>query len=484
MNQTSAPQPYPFDAFHLVIKAAAEEVWRNIQAPDALIGMEFLTNMSAAAQGLYDVRLPTGQTRPLSLNLMNLADSGERKSGVHSCVGEPLYAFDESRTLKYETDLADYLLQYRIWKAIDTGLRRQLTKLVQKGQAIDEVCRQVAEHEKCKPVKPRLRRIMRHNATERAIMEALEGDGESIGFICDEGEIIIKGGALKQTGTINKMWDGAFMLSLDRSDGVSIFVRNPRVTISYMVQREVLKELLDRRGNVLRGSGHWARYLIGCPASTQGTRYVFQANNQWHHLPNFHERMRELLNEFGRRIDNGIVARETLEFSEDAIARWIELTNLTESMLRPWGYLHDIKDFASKALEITGRVAALFHVFSRQQGSISVDTLNRAIRVVEWHLNEFKRLFSPETAIPQEHVDAQVLEHYLFVNYYRRNFTFAQRTLVLKSGPIRPVSRLDAALNCMIARGNVWITVGPKRERYINLNCQHFGQLSPPLSVI
>lgn len=476
MNFEATPPPYPFGAFYLIVKDAAEEVWKNTQAPDALIGMEFLTDMAVPVQGLYDVRLPTGQVRPLSLNSLVVAESGERKTGVHNLVAEPLYAFDAGRIKKYETDVHQYELENRIWKSVDAGLRRQITKLTQEGQPIDDLCRQLSELAVNKPVKPRARRIMRQNATERAIMDALEGDGESIAFISDEGEIIIKGGALNQTGTLNKAWDGAAMLTLDRSDGVSVVVCNPRVTVSYMVQRQVLKELLDRRGDVMRGSGHWARYLIGCPASTQGTRYTYHLDKEWRHLPKFHERMRELLDEFGRRVDAGVIERTTLEFCDDAIPRWIEMTNYTESMLQPWGYLHDIKDFASKALEIAARVAALLHVFSKQEGKISVDTLNRAIKIVEWHLHEFKRIFSPAT-VPQEHRDAQVIEHYLFVNYWCRKFNFAQKNLVLRNGPVRPASRLDAALECLIAMGRVWIGVGPKRERYINLNAAYFGSL-------
>lgn len=477
MSFEMVPPPYPFSEFHLVIRDAAEEVWRNTQAPDALIGMELLADMAVSAQGLYDVRLPTGQLRPLSLNCLVVADSGERKTGVHSLVAEPLYAFDVEQMKKYETDAAEYELQSRIWKSIEAGLRRQLTKLAQEGHPLDEVRRQLTDHAASKPVKPRARRLMRQNATDRAIMDSLEGDGESIAFISDEGEIIIKGGALNLTGVLNKAWDGAAMLTLDRSDGVNVIARNPRVTVSYMVQRRVLKELLDRRGDVMRGSGHWARYLIGFPASTQGTRYTYRLEKEWCHLPKFHERMRELLDEFGRRIDAGAVERTTLEFCDDAIPRWIEMTNYTESLLQPSGYLHDIKDFASKALEIAARVAALFHIYSKQEGKISVDSLNRAIGIVEWHLHEFKRIFSP-VEIPQEHRDAQVLEHYLFVNYWCRNYLFAQKNMVLRNGPVRPRSRLDAALKCLISMQRVWISHGARKERYINLVPAYFSTLS------
>lgn len=83
MNFYSTPSPYPWDAFHLVSREAIEEVVRNVQAPVALIAMEFLANMSASIQGLYDVHLPTGQTCPTSLYLAVIAESGERKTAVH-----------------------------------------------------------------------------------------------------------------------------------------------------------------------------------------------------------------------------------------------------------------------------------------------------------------------------------------------------------------------------------------------------------------
>ncbi|MCO5399754.1 YfjI family protein [Ralstonia soli] len=472
---TTLQQPYPLNAFHLVIKEAAEEVVRHVQAPDALVGMEFLTNMSASAQGLYDVRLPTGQIRPLSLNLLTVADSGERKTGVHDLVAAPLYEFDQERIRRHEADFAQYELDMRVWEQIDKGLRRRLTKLTQEDKPIEETCLQLSEQAAAKPVMPRPRRIMHQNATERAIMDALEGDGESIAFISDEGDVIIKGGALKQLGVLNKAWDGAQMLTMDRSNGVSIVVRNPRVTVSYQVQPAVLKELLDRRGDVMRGSGHWARYLVGCPTSTQGIRFTYRLTNEWRHLPRFHECMRDVLNERGRRIDAGVMERTTLEFMEDASSRWIVLGNELESALGLDGDLHDIKDHASKALEITGRVAALLHVFSMQEGAISVDTLNRAVSIVGWHIDEFRRIFSPEYAVPQEQADAQVLERYLRKRYARWNRWVVEKNKVLRNGPVRPVSRLDAALDCLNAAGAVWVGVGLRNEQYINLNQAYFG---------
>ncbi|MFV8624996.1 YfjI family protein [Ralstonia nicotianae] len=468
-------EPYPLHAFHVVIKESVEEVIRHVQAPDALVAMEFLTNMSVSAQGLYDVRLPTGQIRPLSLNLLTVADSGERKTGVHDLVAEPLYEFDRARTRKYEADLAQYEHEISVWEHIDKGLRRRLTKLTRDGEPIDEVCRQMAERSASKPVKPRRRRIMRQNVSVRAIMEAIEGDGESVAFISDEGDVVIQGGALDQLGALNKAWDGAQMLTMDRSHGVSIVARNPRVTLSYQVQSAVLNDLLRRRGDVMRGSGHCARYLVAYPPSTQGTRIKYRLDGEFCHLPKFHKRLREVLDEWERRINAGATERTILEFAEDAIRRWVVLANELESSLGPDGPQHDIKDHISKALEITGRVAALLHVFSRQEGAISVDTLGRAVDIVAWHIGEFKRIFSPDHAVPQEHGDAEVLARHLWDRYARWNRWVVPKNGVLRNGPVRPVSRLDAALDCLIAAGAVWLTIGPKKERYINLNAAYFA---------
>ncbi|HEF5183915.1 TPA: DUF3987 domain-containing protein, partial [Burkholderia cenocepacia] len=113
----TSPRRYPIDAFYLIIRDAINEVWTNTQAPDALIAMEFLTDMAVSAQGIYEVRLPTGQVRPLSLNLLVVAESGERKTRVHNLVAKPLYEFDTSRMKKYKDDLAKYEQEHRIWKS-------------------------------------------------------------------------------------------------------------------------------------------------------------------------------------------------------------------------------------------------------------------------------------------------------------------------------------------------------------------------------
>jgi hypothetical protein len=49
----------------------------------------------------------------------------------------------------------------------------------------------------------------------------------------------------------------------------------------------------------------------------------------------------------------GEIERTVLECSDEVKMRWINMVNVTESMLRSCEYLHDIIDFTSKSMEIT-----------------------------------------------------------------------------------------------------------------------------------
>jgi len=463
----SDPPPYPMDSFCPDVANAVKEVHLHVKAPDALVGMAFLTTMSVACQGLVDVMLPNGLLRPTSMNLLMVADSGERKSAVDSLASAAIYAYDEQQIIRYKKSLARYQLEMSIWKAVEVGIRRQITKAIRLNESMELSCQQLADHEARKPTKPKLRRIMRHNATERATMDALAGDGESIAFMSDEGDVLLKGGAMGQIGLRNKGWDGARILAFDRAN-TTVIARNPRVTMSIMVQSGVLRAFLEKRGDAIHGSGHWARYLVGWPATTQGSRFNWSPEMVWNHLPRFHERVTELLEDYGRKIDSGAVHRIVLEFSDSAKLRWIEMLNRTESMSAPWGELEQVKDFASKAMEIVGRIAAILHGFSKRDGEISVDTLERAVQIVEWHLGEYKRIFSPNGGVPQEQVDAQSLESYLKCRYWDKNYPIAPRNEVLRNGPVRPEGRFSAALDVLQRLGRLRIDVSAKRKRYIS----------------
>src|SRR3954470_7730309 len=76
------PDPFPVDALGPLLTAAALGIHDKTQAPVAICGSSVLAAAALAAQAHADVELPTGQRKPLSLFLVSVAASGERKSTV------------------------------------------------------------------------------------------------------------------------------------------------------------------------------------------------------------------------------------------------------------------------------------------------------------------------------------------------------------------------------------------------------------------
>jgi hypothetical protein len=276
-------------------------------------------------------------------------------------------------------------------------------------------------------------------------------------------------------GTLNKAWDGAKTLTLDRADD-SVLVFNPRLTISMMVQTKVFETFMSKRGELARSSGHLARYLVAHPRSTMGFRFMSLDEPVWDHLPRFHDRIAELLTEAHARQVSGEQPRQVLSFEREAKELWVQTQNKIEPRLRPSGDLGSVRDFASKSMEIAGRVAAILHHFSDQEGShISRETLECALDIVEWHFDEFISLFGDKDDEPEHVKDVRALGRYLWSRYWKNGHDVAPRNEVRRCGPIRDQGRFESALdelrrdnsiriehhNPRTRRGKLWILLNP-----------------------
>lgn len=474
------PPPYPINAFPAGIETAIYEVMEKVKSPDALVATSFLATMSIVCQGLIDVKLPIGQVSPVSLNVLIKAESGERKTATDKIVGAPIYAHDEASVGQYERDLCQHKSDQSFWKTVESAIKGMIASAIKEGESVDGLRLKLDRHMKNEPIKPRSRRFIHQNATEAALMHILEGGGRSIAIASDEGDVVFKGGLMNRAGLRNKGWDGAQLLVFDRVSTGSIIARQPRVTVNIMVQDAVLDVYQQDRGVVARGSGFWARYLVGAPASTQGFRFINYIDEEWHHLPGFHARVKELLEEYDAMMKSGEVKRPVIEFDPAAAADWVRMVNITESMIQPWQYLNDIHDFASKVMEIVSRVAALLHFFTKQKGRITLDTFNRAKTIVEWHLHEYKRLFSPQAMTPTMSENMVAVERHLYFNYWKVGLINAGKNQVLRNGPnhLRSKALLDPVINAMMAQGRILLFKDSSTNKImIAMNPDHFNTL-------
>ncbi len=112
---------FPIEALGPVLSRAAQAIARKVQVPEAIAGQSVLAAAALAAQAHADVMLPYGQTRPLSLFLVTIAASGDRKSTADN---EALWPIRKrEKTLKEEHDSA-----YQAWSIASAAYNAEKRK--------------------------------------------------------------------------------------------------------------------------------------------------------------------------------------------------------------------------------------------------------------------------------------------------------------------------------------------------------------------
>ena len=489
------PPPMPIEAAPTIIRSAIIEVIQASKAPDALVTSAALAAVSLACQNFINVQRLPGLVGPCSLLLTTLADSGERKSFVDSLLTKPFREFDEEQMEHHQAELLRYKAASAAWHAQRKALLAAIAKATAKGNDADNLTERLAALYCEDPQEPPCRKRLVNDISAAQFKFELRHVFSSTGLFSDEAKLIVDSGLQRSLAMQNKFWDGS-TTHVERRTSGSFTIRDARVTTSLMFQPKVFVKHFTSKDSEARGIGYLARALIAYPLSTQGTRFIYQPNLSFEYLPRFHQRISELLRREKSAIDAGTHERKVLRFSFDAQRRWIDGHNRIESALGPGGCLSDIRDFGSKFADNVARIAALFHFFEGQEGEeISLDTLNRAITIGDWYLNEFKRLFSPPPPTPQppqEHVDAIILEKCLLDRYIKTRLTWIEKSYLERRAPnsIRLVYRLNPAIHILINRGILSNVTQPpqhgKKPKFIYaLNVAYFEEaarrLAPPI---
>jgi hypothetical protein len=96
LREARAPsRPFPIDALSFTLQRTVNTIEDLIQCPTALAAMSVLSAASLAVQGHANVLIPaTNQARPLSLFLLSIAESDERKSSADNEALKPVKEYE------------------------------------------------------------------------------------------------------------------------------------------------------------------------------------------------------------------------------------------------------------------------------------------------------------------------------------------------------------------------------------------------------
>ncbi|MEA3637217.1 YfjI family protein [Enterobacter hormaechei] len=449
-------RPFPIDSFPQIIRNAVYEVEQHTQAPQALIAASVLGVISLACQNRIDVCRLNNLRSPVSLFLLTLAESGERKSTVDKLLMKPLYQLEEEWFEKYNHDLVVWRNEETVFNIEKKALMSKLKSDIRKNKdhsATNERLKEFLESHLRAPV--RFKQIF-NDATPAAIKDYLCGYWRSIGIMSDEAGTIFNGYTLNELPFINKMWDGA-TFSVERKSEPEKLIKNARLTLGLMVQPDIFKGYLQRKGDAAKGIGFFARCLIYQPDSKQGSRIISSPVISSEHLPIFHQRLMEIVNENIARDNQN--ERLCLRFLVEAENRWIEFYNKVESDMGLLGTLTDFKDYASKIAENTARVAALLHFFNGNDGDIPLSAVEDAVRISTWYLNEYIHLFSKPQEFTLAISEADELYWWIKNHCNRLVVPYITKNTILQYGPnkFRSRSKANELLSALFSQNKILV---------------------------
>jgi putative DNA primase/helicase len=439
--------PYPADALPGDLGGAVREVVGFVQCPIALAASSALSALSVAAQGLANVRRGPGLEGPVSLYLLSMADSGERKSECDKRFASVLRDWEAEELERLKPDLAKSRAELAAWEQERKAVEARIYQARKEGKPTDEARDALEKLEAEKPEPVRVPRVLLESETAENLAWTLaRPDGwPSAGLLSSEAGVIFGGHAMRRDSImqslslLNKFWSGE-PHRVGRRTSESFDINGARLTMGLAVQPETVQAFFDESRGLARATGFAARFLIGWPESTQGTRLYREPPSGWPYLTAYQKRLRRLLNTRMTISQHSGLLPPPLDMDPVAFEAWRQFCDGVEVELRENGELADLRDVASKAADNCARVAALFHLFEHGSGGrIAVDDVAQAARIVTWHLREARRFLGGAT-VPKAVANAVKLEAWLLPRCRERGSGSLTAREVMHRGP-NPVRR-------------------------------------------
>ena len=397
-----------FDERYLISRFSPElqqvilDVHNKTKAPINLIVTSMLGAMSATTQRLADVQRPGRMTSPISLYTFTIAESGERKSTVDKLFTKQIVEWEKAQLSVYEKQVTSYQDDMEVWRIKKDLIRSQLKAAIKNDEGIEDCKKNLADHSSREPKPPSKRQLIFRDATPAAMVEQIDEDHGCAALISDEGRSVLEARSLSKVGNINLMWDGQ-NITVNRVKMKSVTLRNPRLTISLMVQPGSFKEFMSKGNSKYRDSGFFARCLVCQANSTQGYRTEsvdnFSANISEANCYRNFLKVQALLLDQSDQVLNKTREKRVLKLDQDAVENWLNSINYIEKSLVGIGVdFTGIKDAASKFGENAARVAAILHIWSgKPSDSISIETMKAGFQIVYYYLHQYRNIFVYET---------------------------------------------------------------------------------------
>ena len=471
MKPLAPESSYPVDALPSIIQKAVSTYQKYGQQPLPLIACSALANISLACQSLADVARDSCLISPVSLYFLSIGSSGERKSGLDNVFSKATRDWEQDFRDKREPEVQTALTLHHAWQMEKDGLLSQIKRAVFTGEDVEyykSLLEDLIRYEPDVPLQPTL---YFEDATQEALAIHLANGWPSAALWSDEAGIVLGSHGMQSNPTrfvalLNRLWDGK-SFTAHRKTTQSFILKDRRLTLNLMMQPLLLQQMTAQANNINRQSGFMARCLMAYPASTMGKRFYQAPPADLNCLDHYRHRITACLTQSEQLDRQGCEKLPILNMSPAAKAKWVQFFNGIETGLNPQGQWSELKDFASKAAENVARLTGLFHLFEGRSGDICAEHMEQSIQIISWHLQEARRLLSPDSTGGNIH-DAMKLMSWLSEKGIKKTTARAIQQL----GPLRDKDQRNAAIQVLIEHNLVRMTKeGTKAVVELNPYC-------------
>ncbi|GFM67838.1 hypothetical protein PSCICJ_39560 [Pseudomonas cichorii] len=373
-------EPYPVQALGGILGPAVERMAEVIGVPQALAAQSVLAASALATQGHAALHLD-GRNYPLSLYLITVAASGDRKTAADRCALLSARQWEREQWQRYREQLARYRVAQRQAQRINPA-----DPVPTNGVLLE--------------AEPSAPRLITTDPTIEALIKGFCHDLPSMGLFCDEGgqflgsSTMSRDNRLKAVTTLSSLWDGSPIDRARSMAGESLRAYDRRVSLHLMLQPYLAIQLLS--DPLLQGQGILGRCLMTWPTSLAGQRsYQAVDLSKDAVLKRYHHRLSALFHQPWALFDDGALQLSPLTLSPLARRRWIDLHDAIEAQLGEFGELASVRPSGSKAADNLLRVAGILAVVE-ESSTVEVDHIQRASALVGYYLTEIQRLTEQE----------------------------------------------------------------------------------------
>jgi hypothetical protein len=418
------------------------------QAPAGICANAVLAAAALATQAHANVSLPgMSQPHPISLFLLSIAQSGERKTTADREATQGV----RNREQELREVAREEEPRYRNAADAYDAARKAAVK---KGKGNAAAIRAALDALGGSPYKPALPILLVTEPTVEGLVKLLADSPPTIGLFSSEAGTFIGGHAMsdetrvRSAARLSSLWDGEPIDRVRSGDGVSVIV-GKRLSLHLMAQPVIAAAFLSDEG--LRDQGLLSRILISAPAGTAGTRlFRTPRGRALRCIENFGRRIRELL--AATPATNGDRLRSVMI---EGVARelFINFHDAVEVELALGGKLAAIKGFGAKVAEHAARIAAVIALFTDETcASVAAESMAAGIDLANFYAGEALRL-SEDARISESLRRAEKLRDWLAER--GKGTVHAAEVYQFGPGDLRTRADAIAAINILVDHGNL-----------------------------